>query len=426
MKRIFTVYKAPLLVTLVLVTILGVWGMYERRQVDRYRMETLRRHTSGVFNSLKGIINSLNEHAPYNIQHLQIMLNGVLKTTGLSFVYIERNGSIIASAGTVTEPAAAAGLRGERTGNTFFLSWRPVQLKRTGSAFLSSGPDISSSEDKLVIGLSTGWKAQEHEKRMYNLALKIGGGLLIVLAISAVWTLTIHSRNLASELALERMKRAHFEELGLAAAGLAHEAKNPLGIIRGFAQRLGKNPQPDPDRIKTANHIIDAVDQTSARLGEFMEYAQFKEPETGCFNAAETLHAIRDILTPDYKRKHVRMCINAEPVTVEADEKMFRQVLVNLLLNSLHASGEEDTVRVNIHKNRSDISLAVEDEGTGIDPELLPDIHKPYVSGTEDGHGIGLAVVKRIADQHGWNLTITSHRGRGTKAEITGIKGTVQ
>ncbi|MFC1479700.1 PAS domain-containing sensor histidine kinase, partial [Planctomycetota bacterium] len=180
----------------------------------------------------------------------------------------------------------------------------------------------------------------------------------------------------------------------------------------------------DADLKETADHIIDAVDRTSARLGEFMEYAKSREPKIVSVNGAEVAEKVKQILDPDYNEKAVKLSLDAEPVSIQADEEMFRQAMVNLLLNSLHASGKDTTVTLRLQRNKSDIACIVEDEGTGIDPDLLPDVCKPYVSGTDKGHGMGLAIVKRIADQHGWILEIISSKGKGTQAVISGIKGT--
>jgi signal transduction histidine kinase len=66
--------------------------------------------------------------------------------------------------------------------------------------------------------------------------------------------------------------------------------------------------------------------------------------------------------------------------------------------------------------------LSVEDHGSGIEPALLPHIFKPYVSGRAEGHGLGLAVVKRFIEQHGWTIRADSQVGRGTRITISGIR----
>ena len=100
---------------------------------------------------------------------------------------------------------------------------------------------------------------------------------------------------------------------------------------------------------------------------------------------------------------------------------MLRQVLVNLLLNSLHASSPGSTVTVRMAPKGKKAALTVEDQGDGISPELLPNIFQPYVSENSRGHGLGLAIVKRFVEEHGWNISADSQPHRGTVITISGI-----
>jgi two-component system, NtrC family, sensor histidine kinase HydH len=101
---------------------------------------------------------------------------------------------------------------------------------------------------------------------------------------------------------------------------------------------------------------------------------------------------------------------------------MLRQVLATLLLNSLQASPKAGRVAVRMERHGSRAALVVEDQGCGILPDLLPDIFKPYVAGDPDGHGLGLANVKRFVEDHGWTITADSQLDRGTVMTIAGIR----
>jgi two-component system sensor histidine kinase HydH len=108
-------------------------------------------------------------------------------------------------------------------------------------------------------------------------------------------------------------------------------------------------------------------------------------------------------------------------MTTFADEDMLRQVLVNLLLNSLQASPEGSRVEVRMERHGVRATLVVADQGCGIPPELLPNIFKPYVAGNPDGHGLGLAIVKRFVEDHGWTIKADSQLNRGTVITVSGI-----
>jgi len=226
---------------------------------------------------------------------------------------------------------------------------------------------------------------------------------------------------LAGQLEAERTRRAHLEELGLAAAGLAHETKNPLGIILGFAQQILANPE-EPARSRVmVEHIIDEVDKAQARLGNFMTFARQRKVNATFLNVREMCVRIGEILQPDFDAVGVKLEMECAAVGILADEEMLRQVLVNLLLNSLHASSPGSRVTVQIIPKGKKAALVVEDQGNGIPPELLPNIFQPYVSDNSRGHGLGLAIVKRFVEEHGWTINADSRPHHGTVMTISGI-----
>jgi signal transduction histidine kinase len=101
---------------------------------------------------------------------------------------------------------------------------------------------------------------------------------------------------------------------------------------------------------------------------------------------------------------------------------MLQQVLVNLLLNSLHASEEGQTVTARLERREKRAAIVIQDQGSGIPSELKPRVFKPYVSGRPEGHGLGLAVVKQVAGHHGWTVDIDSRPSGGTRVVITNIE----
>ena len=130
---------------------------------------------------------------------------------------------------------------------------------------------------------------------------------------------------------------------------------------------------------------------------------------------------VLEILRPDFDETQVGLELRCEPVIILADTEMLRQIVVNLLLNALAASAPGSTVAVRLHRVGESVTLEVEDQGSGIPPELLPNVFKPYVTGDAEGHGLGLAIVQRFVNEQGWAIDLQSVPGRGTKVTITGI-----
>jgi signal transduction histidine kinase len=105
-----------------------------------------------------------------------------------------------------------------------------------------------------------------------------------------------------------------------------------------------------------------------------------------------------------------------------ADPEMLLQLLLNLLLNSLQASSPGARLQLSFTRSGARGRLEVRDQGCGIAPELLPEVLKPYVSGRAEGHGLGLAIVRRMAEQHGWTIEVFSGPDRGTRVLISGLR----
>lgn len=172
-----------------------------------------------------------------------------------------------------------------------------------------------------------------------------------------------------------------------------------------------------------ATQILDAADRASARLSDFITFARMPAPVMQPVAVREALGRVVAALRADFAEARVGLELDAEDVRVECDGAMLEQLVVNLLLNSLQASSPGTATRVSLARRGGGLELAVADQGKGIAPELLPDVFRPYVTGRPDGHGLGLAIVQRIADQHGWAVAVDTAVGRGTTFRVTGLRG---
>jgi signal transduction histidine kinase len=284
-------------------------------------------------------------------------------------------------------------------------------------------PDMPPREAPLAaIALARAMPDGTLHAQLRELLLPVGLALLATFAVTAAWALGIRGRQTLAALDVERARRAHLEELGLAAAGLAHEAKNPLGIILGLAQRIAKSPSDARRTAEAAEQIVDAADRASARLGEFIHYARIRDPALEALRGPAVVGRVASVLRGDFEAAGVELHAHADELTIRADEDLLVQALVNLLLNALHATSEGGRVSVTLEARGRRARLVVEDTGRGIPEALLADVLKPYVTGREGGHGLGLAVVKRVADQHGWTVSVWSREGEGARFELDGIR----
>ncbi len=418
MKKIIRLYKVPILVTALLLAGVFLWGWHEWKYAQTLYKENLKGAGKAVVESLEGVIDSLNKYSPYNLGHLRIILEGVIRASGLRFAVIQQSGTMIVEAGDVPYDFAIGTRTGDAISEGCFTAWKPIELKDTFEYYSKD----TGETPILAVGLPMDRFFNEHLRSLRELWIKLTIGFIGILSAGIIWVLSIHARLLASELDVTKIQKDHFEELGMASAGLAHESKNPLGIIRGLAQRISRETEGNDDVRKMSEQIMDEVDRTSARLGEFMSYAKNREPEITQVVPVELIENIKNILAPDLERNNITLKIEGEKTAVRADEEMFRQVIINLLLNSLKASQENTEIRIRILREKKEVTVEVADQGCGISPGIIDDIFKPYVTGREGGHGLGLAIVHRIAGQHGWRVEAESEAGRGTTVRISGIQ----
>ena len=262
----------------------------------------------------------------------------------------------------------------------------------------------------------------------YNVALNLLSSLfvavcIIVLFFYFLWTSLLKMRDLNSRLVSERNRSVYVDELSLAAAGLAHETKNPLGIIRGLAQSITDSDIEDNEIRRIAMDIMEETDITTARLGDFLSYAKFRSPDLDKLDAIEYIERLAGLLKDDMKNANVELVLKVPSICIYADKDMLSQILVNLMTNSLRYCEEGGKITLKLTKKQGNLAeLSVADNGKGIADDVLPNIFKPYFTNSASGYGIGLAIVKRIVEQSGWSIRVQSKLGKGTKVIISGIQ----
>jgi signal transduction histidine kinase len=254
-------------------------------------------------------------------------------------------------------------------------------------------------------------------------------GMISALASLSVIGLGLAWRNLVRTSELElRLVRAselntRLKEMNLAAAGLAHETRNPLNIIRGLAQMISKQQDASGEvRIKLVD-IIDQADHVTAQLNEFINYSRPREVHQAPVPLATVVGEVVRTLSHDLEEKNIALKLLAEPLTIAADERLLRQALFNLLINAVQAvdAGGEIQVRT-VRRNGSEAALEICDNGPGVLPEHRAEIFKPYFTTNQTGTGLGLAVVEQIVLAHGWEIQCLPNDPKGALFRITHLK----
>jgi signal transduction histidine kinase len=125
----------------------------------------------------------------------------------------------------------------------------------------------------------------------------------------------------------------------------------------------------------------------------------------------------------DVEEKKLHVEAGGDPLAIEADEQLLRQVIFNLLINAIQAVGQGGNIRIEVKRASAiEAVLEVRDDGPGVPPENRLEIFKPYFTTHQKGTGLGLAVVSQIVLAHGWEIECLANEPRGALFRITHLK----
>jgi signal transduction histidine kinase len=202
-------------------------------------------------------------------------------------------------------------------------------------------------------------------------------------------------RNLTTSSDLQlRLVRAselttHLKEMNLAAAGLAHETRNPLNIIRGLAQMISKQADAPAEIREKSRAIVDEADKVTVQLNEFINYSRPREVRRSPLALSSAVSEVVRALGYDIEEKRVQVEIKGEPLSIEADEQLLRQALFNLLLNAIQAVDPGGIIQIIMGRpNASEAVLEIRDNGPGVPADRRKEIFKPYFTTQPKGTGL--------------------------------------
>ena len=265
-----------------------------------------------------------------------------------------------------------------------------------------------------------------HETFDHDLWLRSIIALLATISVigsGLAWRSLGRSSDLQLRLVRASELNSHLREMNLAAAGLAHETRNPLNIIRGMAQMISKQNDAPAEIREKVRAIVDETDRVTAQLNEFINYSRPREVRRAKLALTAAVNEVVRTLTHDIEEKKLRVETGGEPLAIEADEQLLRQVLFNLLLNAIQAVADAGEIRVITGRQSStEAFLEIRDNGPGVPPERRQEIFKPYFTTNQKGTGLGLAVVQQIVLAHGWEIVCLPNEPRGAIFRITHLK----
>jgi signal transduction histidine kinase len=248
-------------------------------------------------------------------------------------------------------------------------------------------------------------------------------GTVAVAGYGLAWRSLVRTSDLQLRLVRASEQNLHLKEMNVAAAGLAHETRNPLNIIRGLAQIISKHQEAAPEiRAKTLE-IINETDRVTAQLNEFINYSRPREVRRAAVKLDAVAGDVAHALNYDIVEKKIQLEVLVESIVIEADEQLLRQALFNLVLNAVQAVGPQGVIRVRAsRRNNEEAFIEISDNGPGVPAEQRAEIFKPYFTTHAEGTGLGLAVVQQIVLAHGWEIECLPNQPSGALFRVSHVK----
>ncbi|NLY01406.1 MAG: hypothetical protein GXY83_35390 [Rhodopirellula sp.] len=414
----------------------GTWQWHEYGHQCQAARETLVRQASSIAGALVGGIRSHRRMGPYFADQLQATIEELLRSQDILAVALCGDGETIVSAGKtdLLGPITAAGTATAWTDagflyrNDFHLDAEPAGGYGPGGGFgrgrgsrwrteAEAGNPFSGGGDFAAWLLLDRHQADRQcadALRLRAMVVVAGGG--VFLCIGLAWMATIWFFEAHSRAGVLEAEARHLRDLSQAAAGLAHETRNPLGLIRGWTQRLAESNLPSAEQRDQARAVIEECDRVTARINQFLAFAKPVDPAPVAVAPASLFAELAMILEPDLDSKHLKLELSPTDCDcrVSADPEMLRQAMFNLLQNAIQFSPERATVEVRVRKAATGgCRIEVADRGPGVPGDKIDLLFTPYFTTRSDGTGLGLAIVRRIATAHGWQTGYTPRSGGG-------------
>ncbi len=251
----------------------------------------------------------------------------------------------------------------------------------------------------------------EASSERWDESLDLAQGLILLL------------RDITSERQLKRVadRNDRLKELGEMAAMVAHEIRNPLGGIKGFASLLQRDLRTQPELQKLASHIVEGTESLNKLVTNVLNYSRPVQLQTEAVDLIDQLHQLCASIQMDSAlSKGVKVFVQCDVDTLylAVDPQLLQGALLNLIMNAVQAMPAGGTITLSAMTRNQEAIIRVTDTGTGIAPENLEKIFSPFFTTKPEGNGFGLPEVHKVVQAHAGTIEVHSQLGLGTTFTI--------
>ena len=261
------------------------------------------------------------------------------------------------------------------------------------------------------------------------LRLTLLGSLILLLATGA-WLSVVVYHDMIAPLQVQLVESRQLVErqeklasLGMLAAGVAHEIRNPLTAIKAWLYIQQKHLKPGTPEHADASLIAGEINRLERIVKDFLQFARPSEPQFAVVPAEQTLREVQKLMSPNSKNPTSSLSLDGiAPAQIRIDPQQIKQVLINLIQNAADSIGKNGTITLRARLDEKRLSdrqtevviLEVSDTGKGIPPEVEKRLFDPFFTTKDFGTGLGLPIAARIVEKHHGALQYQTQPDRGT------------
>ena len=202
--------------------------------------------------------------------------------------------------------------------------------------------------------------------------------------------------------------------IGRLAAGVAHEVRNPLGVIRASASMVQESFDPGSEPHRACDFICDEIDRLNGLIVSLLNFARPAEPQLEALFVEKVIDRALAVSAGELERRGIQVLRSTDAAPeIVADSRLLVQMLLDLVTNAAEALGEGGCIELRVDSDASSVLLEVADSGPGVPAADAERIFEPFYTTKATGTGLGLAMTARIAQTHGGQVRVLPGRGAG-------------
>ncbi|WP_018124373.1 two-component system sensor histidine kinase NtrB [Desulfovibrio oxyclinae] len=340
-----------------------------------------------------------------DLMHTQTMLKTIIDQLDEEILFLDLEGTILGCNKTVAD----------RLGS-------PKRAIVGGTVERVFGPDEAKALEKTIktgqssesTATSVDHEGRAHYHRIYTYPISSEEG--------QVTHIVAMRRDITRRTHLEqRLQQSEkLASIGELSTYIAHEIRNPLFSISGFANSLMRSEGLDEKTTEKIQIILEESKRLDKILKSIMNFTRPTDADAREMNLNDAVHNTMNVMGIGFDEKNIRLILDLHPnvAKVKANEDQIRQSLINLVKNSVEAMPEGGELRIETGMNDGFVRLTVSDTGIGIPPDKRDKLFSPFYSTKGKGSGLGLAMIRKIMDELGGEVELVSHEGVGTTVTL--------